>query len=115
MGGIKNSTKWNLSRAFKFLIARDYHSVIVKADGTFQTVGENSFGQLGNNTTIDTSTVQYNANLNNPLFVDTAWNVTYIVKSDGTLWFAGWNTKNISQSTNLITDEWYPTFTQVIL
>jgi len=69
----------------------DSHSAAIKTDGTLWAWGNNSFGQIADNSTVNKSSpVQVGA--------DTNWSKvagskegTYIIKTDGTLWSVGRN------------------------
>jgi alpha-tubulin suppressor-like RCC1 family protein/ribosomal protein L27 len=77
------------------IAAGEFHSVLIKTDGSLYSWGDNGFGQLGNGT---------RNNLTSPARVgsDTDWsyaaagrNQTLAIKSDGTLW--GWGHNNSGQ------------------
>ena len=67
------------------------HSLAIKNDGTLWAWGDNSSGQLGDNTTIaKTSPVQIGA-LNTWQSISAGRNFTLALKTDGTLWAWGYN------------------------
>ena len=72
--------------------AGDYHTVALKSDGTLWSWGSNEYGQLGNNSTVNSSVAiqEY--------YQDTDWvavaagiNHTLALKSDGSIWAWGHN------------------------
>ena len=68
------------------------HTSAIKTDGTLWTWGTNSYGNVGDNTTIDRSSpVQTIAGGNNWKYVslNTAMETTVALKTDGTLWAWG--------------------------
>ena len=67
----------------------NYHTVALKQDDTVWAWGRNSYGQLGNGTTTDSSTpVQV---LSGVKAIATGYYHTVAVKQDGTVWTWGWN------------------------
>jgi len=77
--------------------AGDAHSLFVKSDGTLWAMGNNSYGQLGDGTTINrTSPVQVTVDslgvpVTNIIAVAAGGDHSLFVKSDGTLWAMGNN------------------------
>jgi len=78
----------------------------IKTDGTLWVFGRNNFGQLGDGTTIDkntpvliSSTIGWKKIASNSSNADT-WFFTTAIKSDGSLWFWGYNTGNFSVLAN---------------
>lgn len=68
------------------------HTTAIKTDGTFWTWGDNTFGQLGNNTiTKRSSPVQTIAGGTNWKSVSGGYSHTAAIKTDGTLWCWGDN------------------------
>jgi alpha-tubulin suppressor-like RCC1 family protein len=69
-----------------------YFMAAIKTDGTLWTWGQNSFGQLGDNTTTNRSTpVTTFAGGTNWKQVSCGFNHTAAIKTDGTLWIWGSN------------------------
>lgn len=70
-----------------------YHSVMLKEDGTVWAWGNNSVGQLGNNSTTHSSTPVQVLTSSGPLTgiekIDAGGNHCLALKSDGTLWAWG--------------------------
>jgi alpha-tubulin suppressor-like RCC1 family protein len=73
--------------------AGSLHTVALKSDGTLWTWGENTYGQLGDGTTV-------NKNIPTQIGTGTTWSAisagnihTIALKSDGTLWAWGRNTQ----------------------
>ena len=74
----------------------DFHTVYLRSDGSVWATGYNLSGQLGDGTTIDrTYPVQVkNADgtgLSGVVDISAAYYHTVYLKSDGTVWAAGWN------------------------
>ncbi|AEC01302.1 fimbrillin family protein [Parasphaerochaeta coccoides] len=76
----------------------NYHTMILKKDGTLWATGRNNYGQLGDGTTTNRSTpVQVKASttpndfMTNVVAVSAGSNHTLILKKDGTLWATGRN------------------------
>lgn len=68
------------------------HTIAIKENGTLWGWGENSYGQVGDGTTIQrTSPVQIGVGTN-WIGVATGYNFSLAIKSDGTLWAWGENT-----------------------
>jgi alpha-tubulin suppressor-like RCC1 family protein len=68
------------------------HTAAIKTDGTLWTWGRNSYGQLGNNTTVNNSSpVQTIAGGNNWSGVACGYSHTAAIKTDGTIWLWGKN------------------------
>lgn len=66
------------------------HSVFLKADGTVWATGRNNYGQLGNNSTTDRTTlVQV---LSGAAAIATGSSHSLFLKTDGTVWATGRNT-----------------------
>ena len=71
----------------------DYHTAILKSDGTVYTVGRNDYGQLGDGTTTDRNTLTEitDSNATNIIAVSCGRYHTAILKSDGSVYTFGWN------------------------
>ena len=67
------------------------HTVAVKSDGTVWDWGLNTYGELGNNTTTNSSTPVQVSNLTGAIAVAAGDWQTVAVKSDGTVWDWGRN------------------------
>lgn len=68
------------------------HTAAIKTDGTLWTWGHNSYGQLGDNTTVHKSSpVQTVAGGTNWRYVACGYYQTLAIKTDGTLWACGYN------------------------
>lgn len=65
------------------------HSLFVKNNGTLWATGWNTYGQLGNGTTNNSSVPITVAS--NVVAVAAGWLHSLLVKSDGSLWAMGWN------------------------
>jgi alpha-tubulin suppressor-like RCC1 family protein len=71
------------------------HIVALKADGTLWTWGRNTYGQLGDGTTIDRTTpIQESTHAANWNEISAGRYHTVAIKSNGTLWSWGWNKHN---------------------
>ena len=73
-----------------------YHSVTFTSDGNIWAWGYNHFGQLGNNSTTDSSspvrvTTVSGDNLTGTIATAGGWFYSLAVKSDGTVWAWGYN------------------------
>jgi alpha-tubulin suppressor-like RCC1 family protein len=73
------------------LAGGQFHSVILTSSGTVWTVGENSDGQLGDNTLMIRRVPIVVSGLSNVTAVAAGYNHTLALKSDGTLWTWGDN------------------------
>ena len=70
----------------------DYHTIILKNDGTLWGCGNNSYGQLGlGDTNNRTTFTQITTNANNIKEIYCGRGHTFILENDGTLWGCGWN------------------------
>lgn len=78
---------------WKSVSCQHVHTAAIKTDGTLWTWGNNSYGQLGDNTvTIKSSPVQTIAFGTNWKQVASGYARTVAIKTDGTLWSWGYNT-----------------------
>ena len=77
---------------WKSVAAGRQHSMAIKSDNTVWAWGRNKYGELGNNTYIDTpSPVQVALPTGNWLFIEMGAEHSVAIKSDGTLWTWGRN------------------------
>ena len=99
----------NINNDVKQIARGDYHTFIIKNDGSVWTCGLNDKGQLGLNDTTDRSTFT-KVNINNVKQIVCGDSYTFILKNDGSAWCCGLN--NYAQlGLNDTTDR--TTFTQV--
>jgi alpha-tubulin suppressor-like RCC1 family protein len=83
---IAGGTNW------KFIAASGTNSAAIKTDGTLWTWGANTFGTMGDNSTINRSSpVQTVASGTNWKYVTANNSITACIKTDGTLWLWGYN------------------------
>lgn len=66
-----------------------YHTIAVKTDGTLWAWGDNEYGQLGDNTTVDKLTPTQIGTGTNWQSIATGIYHSLAIKTDGTLWFWG--------------------------
>ena len=71
--------------------AGTYHHMVVKNDGTLWTWGENSYGELGDGTTINRASPQ--KVLENVISIAAGYKCSFAILSDNTLWACGGNEK----------------------
>ncbi|HWR32445.1 MAG TPA: T9SS type A sorting domain-containing protein [Chitinophagaceae bacterium] len=69
-----------------------YHSLVLKSDGTVWASGYNLYGQLGDGTTVDRTTPVQVTGLTGVIAIGCGDQHSLAVKSDGTAWAWGWNT-----------------------
>jgi len=67
------------------------HTTALKADGTVWAWGWNGFGQLGDGTTIDSTTPVQVSGLTDVIAIAAGTYNTLALKTDGTVWAWGWN------------------------
>jgi len=80
--------KWAIGQ-IAFIAAGGFHTMILKTDGTLWATGRNTYGELGDGTTIERRTpVQIMRDVQ--AVAAGAWH-TLILKTDGTLWATGNN------------------------
>ena len=86
---VDKSTPVEVMEDVQSVSAGEYHTMIVKNDGSLWATGDNSYGQLGDGTTVDKSTpVEVMEDVQS---VSAGWNHTMILKNDGSLWATGMN------------------------
>jgi alpha-tubulin suppressor-like RCC1 family protein len=73
------------------IAAGNSHTLAINYDGTVRAWGKNSNGQLGNNTTTDSTIPTLVSGLSNVVAVTTGIDSSYALKSDGTVWSWGYN------------------------
>ncbi|MBI2832109.1 MAG: Ig-like domain repeat protein [Chloroflexi bacterium] len=67
------------------------HSLAIKSDGTVWAWGANTYGQLGNGTTVNSSTPVQVSGLSNMIDVSANLQYSLALKNDGTVWAWGVN------------------------
>jgi alpha-tubulin suppressor-like RCC1 family protein len=83
------------------------HVVIMKSDGTVWAWGNNSNGQLGNGTTVNSSTPIQTSGMTGAAAIIAGLKYTLTLKNDGTIWAWGYN--NAGQlGDGTTTDRWTP-------
>ncbi|MCL2140523.1 MAG: hypothetical protein FWH42_02425 [Dehalococcoidia bacterium] len=85
VGGIGNLT--NITA----IVAGGSHSLALKNDGIVYAWGYNGDGELGNNSTTDSSTPVQVSSLTNISSISGKGSHSLALKSDGTVWAWGWN------------------------
>jgi len=77
----------------KQIACGDDHTFILKNDGSVWACGNNNYGELGLNSTTNTTTfTQVTTNINNDVKQIVCGNsYTFILKNDGSLWATGYN------------------------
>jgi len=101
--------EYNQSTNWKSVSAGDYHTCGVKTDGTLYCWGNNSNGQIGDNTTTAKHVpTQENTASTNWLSISAYSSNTCGLKTDGTLWCWGYNHYG-QLGDNTITDKHIPT------
>ena len=81
---------------FVMVSAGGNHTVAIKADGTLWSWGQNTYGQLGNNSTANSSIpVQENTQATNWAAVSAGGNHTVAIKADGSMY--AWGRNNVGQ------------------
>jgi len=68
-----------------------FYSVALRNDGTVWSWGQNNFGQLGNNTTVDSAVPVQVSGLSGIVSIATGDNFSAALKNDGTVWTWGYN------------------------
>ncbi|MBI3041677.1 MAG: Ig-like domain repeat protein, partial [Betaproteobacteria bacterium] len=71
--------------------AGDFHALALKSDGTVWAWGNNSNGQLGNNSTTARAVPVQVGGLSGVVAIAAGQDSSYAVKSDGTVWAWGYN------------------------
>ena len=104
----------NINNDVKQIACGRHHTFILKNDGTVWSCGNNTYGQLGiNSTTNKTSFTQVTTNIDNDvkqIIGDAANHHIIILKTDGSVWTCGYN--NYGQL-GFETTASYKVFTQV--
>jgi alpha-tubulin suppressor-like RCC1 family protein len=86
--------------SFKDIKTADFHSLLLKDDGTLYSFGENSFGQLGVGTDkVSTSPLQVKG-VSNVIDFDTSNSHSIAATSDGSVWVWGLNDYGQLNETN---------------
>ena len=75
----------------KSISAGGHHSLIIKTDGTLWACGDNTYGQLGDGTTINRSSPVQIVSMSNVQSVAAGSDHSLILKNDGMLWACGNN------------------------
>ncbi|CAF4980252.1 unnamed protein product, partial [Rotaria sp. Silwood1] len=79
-----------------------YHTVAIKADGTLWAWGKNTYGQVGDGTTLNKQTPTQIGSESNWLSVSAGSYHTCAIKQTNTLWSWGWNILGqLGDSTNI--------------
>ncbi len=94
----------------------DYHTVLVKSDGTAWSFGRNDSGQLGLGNNTSQNTPQQIPTINDIIGVSCGGNHTVLVKSDGTAWSFGLNVYGqlgLGNNTNYNTPQQIPTINDI--
>jgi alpha-tubulin suppressor-like RCC1 family protein len=74
------------------IICGEFHTFLIKQDGTVWATGHNGYGQLGLGDTTNRNTfTQLPSEFNNPKMISCGGYHTFIVKQDGTVWATGRN------------------------
>lgn len=73
--------------------AGDKHNVALKSDGTVWTWGDNSFGQLGDETATNRYTPAQVSGITDVTAITAGYSYTAALKSDGTVWVWGKNVR----------------------
>ncbi|GMU05624.1 hypothetical protein ASNO1_18770 [Corallococcus caeni] len=73
------------------IAAGDYHSLVVRPDGTVRASGDNNSGQLGNGTKTDSVTPVQVPGLSGVVAVAAGYQHSLALKQDGTVWAWGYN------------------------
>ena len=105
----------NINNDVKQIACGEYHTFILKNDGSLWSCGYNGSGQLGlGNTTTYKSFTKVTTNINNDVKqVACGASYTFILKNDGSVWSCGYNkygqlglndTTNITSFTKVITN-----------
>jgi len=85
------ATPTQIGTATNWLSVSDgwYHTIALKTDGTLWAWGDNEYGQLGDNTTVDKLTPTQIGTATNWQTIETGIYHSLALKTDGTLWFWG--------------------------
>lgn len=78
------------------------HTIALKNNGTLWTWGNNTYGQLGDDTNIDKNIPIQIGSSNNWQFIDCGFRSSFAIKNNGTLWAWGRNDKSqLGDGTNI--------------
>ena len=92
---IFNKVTTNINSDVKEMACGDYHTFILKNDGSLWSCGNNKYGQLGlgtNDSDIHSTFTQVTTNINNDVKqIACGDSYTFILKNDGSLWSCGYN------------------------
>jgi alpha-tubulin suppressor-like RCC1 family protein len=83
------TTSWNLGAIQ--VAGGVLHSAATLADGTVRTWGANTYGELGNGTTVNSTAPVRPTGLTGVTSVSAGYFHTLALKKDGTVWAWGWN------------------------
>ena len=83
----------NINNDVKLISCGEYHTFILKNDGSVWSCGYNQYGQLGlNDTTYRNTFTKVTTNINNDVKqIACGYNYTFILKNDGSVWSCGYN------------------------
>ena len=83
----------NINNDVKQISCGEYHTFILKNDGSVWSCGYNTWGQLGlNDTTYRNTFTKVTTNINNDVKqIACGYNYTFILKNDGSVWSCGYN------------------------
>ena len=88
---IAQNSSWIDFEPFGAVGGASSHSAVVKDDGTVWTWGSNTFGGLGDGTTVSRNTPMQVQNLTNVTAVAAGGSQTFALREDGTVWAWGNN------------------------
>lgn len=88
---VGNLSTWINAASSGSTTASCIHMAAIRADGTLWTCGQNNYGQLGNSSSVDRSTLIQVGTLSNWSQVSCGHYTTTALRADGTLWSWGYN------------------------